>query len=63
MKRYVYDGPVEEFGKCITNRWTASTYAVSESKARSNLVYRFKQQFNKIPTTKITLPGEIVQMG
>lgn len=60
MKQYSYDGPVMEFGRCIANRWQATTSATSENKARSNLAYRFKMQNNKIPSAKITLPGKIV---
>lgn len=62
-KRYVYDGPVEECGKCIAQRWVAATYAPSESKARNNLAYQFKKEFNKIPSTRITLPGKIEILG
>ena len=62
MNQYTYDGPVMAFGTCIATRWTASTYAISESKARSNLTYRFKKQFNKTPNTKISLPGKIVMV-
>lgn len=57
--RYEYDGPVEEFGRCICNRWYGTTLATSEKKARSNLAYQFKKQYNKTPGTKITLPGKI----
>ena len=46
MNMYSYDGPVMEFDNCVANRWIASTRAVSEKKARSNL-------------TKIILPGKI----
>jgi hypothetical protein len=63
MERYVYDGPVEEFGRCIATRWSASTYAVSEAKARCNLEYQFKKQFNKAKNTKITLPGAIKRVN
>ena len=59
MNRYLYEGPVEEFGRCITNHWEAATYAPTESKARCNFAYQFKKQFNKLPGTKITLPGKI----
>lgn len=59
MKKYSYDGPVMEFERCILNRWQASTYAASESKARSNLAYRFKMQNNRCPRVKITLPGKM----
>lgn len=37
MNLYLYDGPVMEFDNCVANRWTASTRAVSEKKARSIL--------------------------
>ena len=60
MKQYLYDGPVMEFDRCIANRWKASTYAVSEKKARSNLTYQYKKKNNKLPNTKITLPGQII---
>lgn len=49
MNRYVYDGPVMEFDTCVTRRWKASTYAVSEKKAKSNLAYRFKKQIKNQP--------------
>lgn len=60
MKQYSYDGPVLEFERCIANHWKASTFAVSERKARCNLAYRFKQENKKSPTAKISLPGKIV---
>lgn len=60
MKQYSYDGPVMEFDRCIANRWKASTYAVSEKKARSNLTYQYKKRNNKLPNTKITLPGKLI---
>lgn len=59
MQQYIYKGPVMEFDRCVANVWEASTYAASESKARSNLVYRFKKSTNRMPTCKITLPGKI----
>lgn len=60
MNQYSYDGPVMEFDRCIANRWKASTYAVSEKKARSNLTYQYKKRNNKLPNTKITLPGQLI---
>lgn len=60
MQMYTYDGPVLEFGKCVANKWQASTYATSEKKARSNLTYRFKKETNRVPQCKITLPGKII---
>lgn len=60
MNQYSYDGPVMEFGTCIADRWKASTYAVSEKKARSNLTYQFKKKHNRVAGTKISLPGKII---
>ena len=54
---YSYDGPVMEFGRIVAERWSGETTAPSEKKARSNLAYQFKQEFDKAPTSKITLPG------
>lgn len=59
MNKYTYSGPVVEFNTCIANRWTSSTYAVSEKKARVNLEYQFKKQNNRCPRSAISLPGVI----
>lgn len=59
--KYSYEGPVLEFDRVIAHRWTASTIAVNEKKARSNLAYQFKKQFNKASNAKITLPGKIIR--
>lgn len=59
MQKYVYDGPVKEFEKIVSTQWQASTYAVSEEKARSNLIYQFKLQYGRAPYSKISLPGKI----
>lgn len=59
-QEYFYCGPVVEFGKCISHKWTARTYAPSVEKARSNFKYQFKKKYNRAPTAKITLPGQIV---
>lgn len=63
MALYSYDGPVLEFDRIVANHWRAQTYATSEAKARSNLVYQFKKANGKVPRTKITLPGKIVVEG
>ena len=60
---YTYDGPVMEFERCIANHWHASTYAVSEKKARSNLSFQYKKENNKAPSAKISLPGKITRVG
>ena len=63
MDLYLYDGPVMEFEKVICNRWVSKTWAQSAKKAKSNLTYQFKKQFNKAPSSKITLPGKITCLG
>lgn len=63
MNLYSYSGPVIEFNRPVANCWKAQTYANSEAKARSNLVYRFKRETGRVPQSKITLPGKIVLEG
>lgn len=60
-KLYSYDGPVEEFGRCISNRWHGETWATSKAKARSNLTYQCKKELNRVANTRITLPGDITE--
>lgn len=59
MNKYIYEGPVMEFDKCIANRWRGETIAPTEDKARSNLAYQFKVKNSKLPRTKISLPGKL----
>ena len=59
MQKYVYDGPVMIFGRCVASSWYGFTYAVSEKKARCNLEYQFKKQANLTPNSKVELPGKI----
>lgn len=61
MRLYLYDGPVLEFDRIVANHWRGQTYAVSESKARSNLVFQFKKENGKVPRTRITLPGKVIK--
>lgn len=59
IRYYSYDGPVLCFGQFICN-WRGETVAKSESKARSNLMYQFKQENHKIAGSGgISLPGKI----
>lgn len=59
MNLYLYDGPVKEFDTIILDRWSASTRAVSEKKARSNLAYQFKRQRGRTADSKIVLLGKL----
>lgn len=60
-EKYIYNGPVMKFDKCIKSRWSAETYANSPSKAKCNLIFRFKKENGFANTAKITLPGELKQ--
>lgn len=60
--KYTYDGPVMEFDRLVTDRWKGETQAPSISKAKSNLAYQFKKKFNRVSSTKITLPGRIIEV-
>lgn len=60
MNKYSYEGPVKEFDRVIATNWASTTYAQSEAKARSNLVYQFKKAYGKAASSKITLPGKIM---
>lgn len=63
MNKYIYDGPVMEFDRCIASHWKGETMAPSESKAKSNLAYQFKKNYNRAPRSKIILPGNVKQIG
>ena len=60
MKQYSYEGPIMVFDVCVASNWRGTTYAQSEAKARSNLTYQAKKLLNKLPNTRVTLPGKIV---
>lgn len=63
MKKYAYNGPVMLFDTCIANNWKGETMAVSEAKARSNLIYQFKKYSGRVSSSKITLPGKVICVG
>lgn len=59
MKTYFYNGPVLEFNRTIADRWSATTRAASEKKARCNLAHQFKMEYGRVPRSKITIPGKL----
>jgi hypothetical protein len=61
--KYIYEGPVLEYGRLIANNWKGETTAPSEAKAKSNLAYQFKKQNGRFPSAKITLVGKIRKVG
>ena len=60
MNLYSYNGPVYEFDRIVANHWEASTRAVSEKKARTNLAYQYKCQNGKAPRSKLSIPGKLI---
>lgn len=62
-KKYAYSGPVLEFDHIVADNWKGETYAPSEKKARSNLAYQFKQEYNREPRVQIKLPGQLSRVG
>lgn len=63
MKQYYYEGPIMFFDICVASVWRATTYAASEAKARSNLMYQAKKLIGKSGSGKVTLPGKIMLVG
>lgn len=63
MNQYSYDGPVMAFGRCVAEHWTGTTVAVSEKKAKSNLLFQWKRDNGYTPSAKISLPGKVVITG
>lgn len=63
MKKYVYDGPIFEFDKLIAEHWKGETVAPTENKAKCNLAYQFKKAHNRVPGSKISLPGKLKEMN
>lgn len=60
--KYSYEGPVKSFDDVIHRCWSASTYAVSEKRARTNLAYRYRKEHGMSAETRITLPGKITKV-
>lgn len=61
MNRYVYEGPVYEFGRCVSDRWKGETVAYSKAKAINNLKFQFKKQTNKLPAANISISNTAVK--
>ena len=59
MNEYYYCGPVKAFDKYVSNQWRASTFAVSEAKAKSNFMHQYKMEHNLSRNAKIELVGKI----
>lgn len=57
--KFSYEGPVRSLDGIVSSRWMGETYATSEARARSNLVYQYKKEHGLDVSAKITLTGKI----
>ena len=62
MDLYSYTGPVTMFDRCVANCWKGETYASSEIKAKSNLIFQYKKQNGLIPASNVNLTGKLVKL-
>lgn len=63
MDLYSYNGPVTVFDRCVSNCWKGETYASSAKKAKSNLIFQYKQKNGLTPASKVSLPGKLVKLA
>lgn len=61
MTKYIYEGPVTEFGKLVCDRWKGETMAPSPNKALSNLKFRYKKENNKTINSRVELLKEYLK--
>lgn len=57
--KYLYSGPVLEFDHLIAGKWSSTTIAPTERKAKSNLAFQFKRENKRTSNAKIMLPGKL----
>ena len=57
MNKYIYKGPIKRFDTIVETNWIGTTYAASETKARSNLAYQ--KNNNLTAGARVSLPGKI----
>lgn len=66
MTKFVYDGPVMLFGKCVVNNWHGETQCLTPAAAQRNLIFQYKKQAKleqssggiSIVSGKIKIKGE-----
>ena len=58
-RTYTYAGAVQVWDRVDPSTFRASTCAPSLAKARSNLIYQYKQRCNLSQKTPVKLLGEI----
>lgn len=58
---YYYDGEVTLYDKIIDHRYIAETTAPSEVKARSQLIWRYKQMHGYSNRARIDLSNKVIR--
>ena len=62
-ERWSFNGAVYKNEKCILRDFDAITFAVSEAKARQNIIFRVKKKMNlPINTRGIHLKGDLIKI-
>lgn len=61
-KKYYFKGMVFLFNRIIVRNWSGTTCAVSEKKALNNLTYKVKNQMGFLPTSKLILDGQLMEV-
>ena len=59
---YYMTGVIKSFGKIIDSKFEATSWAVSEKKAVSNAVYKWKGDHGKIVNSKYEFEGKVYRI-
>lgn len=62
MKKYKFTGAIFLFNSLVLNNWSAETMAVTPKKAMSNLAYQAKKVMGYLPSTQLTLDGNLMEV-
>ena len=50
------------FDTCVAGQWSGETIAISEAKAKSNLIYQYKKKHNLSAGSRVSLPGKLSEV-
>lgn len=62
QKKYRFRGAIILFDTLIANNWFGETVAISEKKAMSNLLYQAKNKMGYLPSAKLRLDGQLLEV-
>lgn len=61
-KHYRFLGTIFLFNEPVSCNWEAETYAISKAQALNNLTYRAKKYMGYLPTTRIRISGDLIEV-